>query len=39
MTDPVFLITSLVAVGSAIAAVTRRNPVYAAVWLLVIALL
>lgn len=35
MTDPVFLITSLVAVGSAIAAVTRRNPVYAAVWLLI----
>jgi NADH-quinone oxidoreductase subunit J len=35
MLDPVFLITSLVAVGSAIAAVTRRNPVYAAVWLLI----
>jgi NADH-quinone oxidoreductase subunit J len=33
--DPVFLVTSLVTVASATLCVTRRNPVYSAVWLLV----
>ena len=32
--DPVFLVASLVAGGSAILMVTRRNPVYAALWLM-----
>ena len=33
--DPVFLTIAAVTIGSALAVVSRRNPVYAAVWLLV----
>ena len=33
--DPVFLSIAAVTIGSALLVVTRRNPVYAAVWLLV----
>ncbi|MBA2319656.1 MAG: NADH-quinone oxidoreductase subunit J [Deltaproteobacteria bacterium] len=33
--DPVFLLTSIVTLASSILCVTRRNPVYSAVWLLV----
>ena len=33
--DPVFAVTASVAVAAALAAVTRRNPVYSAVWVLV----
>jgi NADH-quinone oxidoreductase subunit J len=33
--DPVFLLTSVTTVVSALLCVTRRNPVYSAVWLLV----
>lgn len=32
---PVFLLTSVVTVASALLCVTRRNPVYSAVWLLI----
>jgi NADH-quinone oxidoreductase subunit J len=32
--DPVFLVAALVAAGSAVVMVTRRNPVYAALWLM-----
>ena len=32
--DPVFLLAALVAAGSAVVMVTRRNPVYAALWLM-----
>ena len=32
--DPVFLLVSIVAVGGAVLMVTRRNPVYAALWLM-----
>ena len=32
--DPVFLLAALVAVVSAVVMVTRRNPVYAALWLM-----
>src|SRR5688500_13888410 len=32
--DPVFLLVSLVAVAGAVLMVTRRNPVYAALWLM-----
>jgi NADH-quinone oxidoreductase subunit J len=35
MMDPVFLVTALVAVSSALVMVTRKNPVYAAAWLLI----
>jgi NADH-quinone oxidoreductase subunit J len=34
LTDPVFAAASLVAGGSAVLMVTRRNPVYAALWLM-----
>ena len=33
--DPLFLAIATVTIGSALAVVSRRNPVYAAVWLLV----
>jgi NADH-quinone oxidoreductase subunit J len=32
--DPVFLLAALVAAGSAVMMVTRRNPVYGALWLM-----
>ena len=34
VTDPVFLVASLVAAGAAVLMVTRSNPVYAALWLM-----
>jgi NADH-quinone oxidoreductase subunit J len=33
--DPVFTLTATISVGAALMTVTRRNPVYSAVWLLV----
>jgi NADH-quinone oxidoreductase subunit J len=32
--DPVFLLVSIIAVGGAVLMVTRRNPVYGALWLM-----